>query len=63
MFGTTLPEADWAPIDTVLVLKGVIGVLAAVLGVLAVTAAAKNHREPAGNPAERHMSGGPPHTH
>ena len=56
MFGTTLPEADWAPIDTVLVLKGVIGVLAAALGVLAVTAAAKNHREPAGNPAERHMS-------
>jgi hypothetical protein len=47
MFGTTLPEADWAPIDTVLVLKGVIGVLAAVLGVLSLTVAAKNHREPA----------------
>ena len=63
MFGTTLPEADWAPIDTVLVLKGVIGVLAAVFGVLAVTADAKNHREPAGNPAERHISGGRAHTH
>jgi hypothetical protein len=50
MFGTTLPEAEWAPIDTVLLLKGVIGVLAAVLGVLALTAAAKNHRGPAGNP-------------
>lgn len=63
VFGTTLPEAEWAPIDTVLVFKGVIGVLAAALGGLAVTAAAKNHREPAGNPAERHMSGGPSHNH
>ena len=61
MFGTTLPEAAWAPIDTVLVLKGVIGVLAAVLGVLAIRAAAKGHRVPAGNPAERHMSGRPLH--
>ena len=56
MLGTTLSASDWAPIDTVLVLKGVVGVLAAVLGVLAVTAAAKNHGEPAGNPPERHLS-------
>ena len=55
MFGTTVPESDWAPIDTVLVVKGVIGVLAGALGVLAVTAAAKNHRDPAGNPAERRV--------
>jgi hypothetical protein len=60
MFGTTLPEADWAPIDTVLVLKGMIGVLAAVLGVLAVTAAPRHHREPAEYPAERHTSAEPP---
>jgi hypothetical protein len=55
MFGTTLPEADWAPIDTVLLIKGVIGVLAAVLGVLALTAAAKNHREPA-NPQAKTLT-------
>jgi hypothetical protein len=61
MFGTTLSEAAWAPIDTVLVLKGVTGVLAAVLGVLAIRAAAKGHRVPAGNPAERHVSGRPLH--
>jgi hypothetical protein len=61
MFGTAVPEAEWAPIDTVLVLKGVIGVLAAVLGVLAVTAAAKNRREAARNPAQRHVSGDRPY--
>lgn len=59
-FGSTLPEAAWAPIDTVLVLKGVIGVLAAVIGVLALTAAVKNHREPAAGPTEGQTSGGPP---
>ena len=32
------------------------------VGVRAVTAAARNHGEPQ-NPAERHLSGGPPHTH
>lgn len=57
MFGTTLPEADWAPIDTVMVFKGVIGVLAAVLGVLAVTAANNYRESPVEDPAERHMSG------
>ena len=47
IFGTALPEADWAPIDTALVLKAGIGVLAAIVGVLAVTAAAKHNREAA----------------
>jgi hypothetical protein len=61
MLGTTLTEAAWAPIDTVLVLKGVTGVLAAVLGVLAIRAAARGLRVPAGNPAERHVSGRPLH--
>jgi hypothetical protein len=43
IFGTSLPEADWAPIDTALMLKVVIGALAALVGVLAVTVAANNH--------------------
>jgi hypothetical protein len=48
-FGTVLPEADWAPIDTVLVIKAVIGVSAAIVGVL-VTTAAKDDHQPAGAP-------------
>jgi hypothetical protein len=47
MFGTALPEPDWAPIDTVLVIKAAIGVLAAAVGGLAATAAAKNNQKPA----------------
>jgi hypothetical protein len=43
MFGTALLEADWAPIDTVLVIKTSVGVLAAAVGGVAVTAAAKGH--------------------
>jgi hypothetical protein len=39
------------------VLKGVIGVLAAVVGVLAFTAAVKENVEPARNAAEKYMSG------
>jgi hypothetical protein len=45
MFGSAV--YDWAPIDTVLVLKAVIGILAAVLGTLTVTEAAKH--EPPGS--------------
>ena len=41
LFGTPPPEADWAAIDTVLVIKVVVGVLAAVVGVLTVAPAAK----------------------
>jgi hypothetical protein len=41
MFGMDAAEADWSLIDTVLVIKVVIGVLAAV-GALAVTGAAKD---------------------
>jgi hypothetical protein len=54
MFGTS-PESDWAPIDTVLMVKAAVGVSAAVVGILAATAAAKEHREPAGTggPAAR----------
>lgn len=40
MFGTTFPEADWAPIDIVLVLKGVIGV------VLPCSASSRSQRPP-----------------
>ena len=53
IFGTSLPDADWAPIDTALMLKVVIGVLAALVGVLAVTVAANNHREPARKPRRK----------
>lgn len=46
LIGAVLPETEWAPVDTALVLKVGVGVLAAVVGVLAVTAAAKTSAEP-----------------
>jgi len=42
LIGTTPPEAEWAPIDTVLVIKVLVGVLAAAVGVRAVRSAAAN---------------------
>jgi hypothetical protein len=50
IFGTSLPDADWAPIDTALMLKLVIGMLAALVGVFAGAVAANNHRVPARSP-------------
>lgn len=47
LFGTALPEAGWAPIDTVLVIKTLIGVAAAALGAVTVTAAVKDSQKPA----------------
>lgn len=44
LFGDTPPEADWAPADTVLVVKILVGVLAAFVGVLAVRSAADRNR-------------------
>lgn len=41
VFGNQPPEADWAPADTVLLMKALLGVLAAVVGVLAVRSAAR----------------------
>lgn len=46
LLGTPPPEADWAPIDTVLVIKVLIGVLAAVVGVLAVRAGGGDRDRP-----------------
>jgi hypothetical protein len=40
VFGSPPPEADWAPADTLLVIKVLVGVLAAVVGVLVVRSAA-----------------------
>jgi hypothetical protein len=54
-FGTTLPEAAWAPIDTFLALKAVVGVLTATLGVLVVTADDVKHFEQWGSSADRPM--------
>jgi hypothetical protein len=48
MFGIDASEAGWSLFDTVLVIKVVIGVLAAAVGALAVTAAAKDNQKPAG---------------
>jgi len=47
MFGTDASEAGWSLIDTVVLLKVAIGVLAAAVGALAVTAAAKRDEKPA----------------
>jgi hypothetical protein len=52
IFGTSLPDVDWVPIDTALLLKVVVGVLAVLVGVFAVTVAANNHRVPARSPGE-----------
>ena len=46
--GADASEAGWSLIDTVVLLKVVIGVLAAAVGALAVTAAAKDAEKPAG---------------
>jgi hypothetical protein len=46
LLGTAPAEADWAPIDTVLVIKILIGVLAAVVGVVAVRRAAGSDEDP-----------------
>jgi hypothetical protein len=48
MFGTDASEPGWGLIDTALVIKVVIGVLAAAVGALAVTAAAKDDEKPVG---------------
>jgi hypothetical protein len=48
LFGTDASEAGWSLIDTALVTKVTIGVLAAAIGALAVTAAAKDDQKPAG---------------
>jgi hypothetical protein len=48
MFGGDASEAGWSLIDTVVVLKVLIGLLAAVVGALAVTAAAKHDQKPGG---------------
>lgn len=45
LFGTRTWGPGWRPIDTVLVMEVVIGVLAAAVGALAVTAAAKDNQE------------------
>ena len=46
-------EAGWSLTDTLLVIKVAIGVLAGAVGVLAVTAAAKNEQEPRRNTSSR----------
>jgi hypothetical protein len=48
MFGADASEAGWSLIDTVVLIKVAIGVLAAAVGALAVTAAAKDHGQLAG---------------
>lgn len=48
LFGMDASAPGWSPIDTVLVIEVVIGVLAGAVGALAVTAAVRNIREPAG---------------
>jgi hypothetical protein len=48
VLGADASEAGWTVIDTVMVIKVVIGVLAAALGALAVTAAAKENQKPGG---------------
>jgi hypothetical protein len=46
LVGTGASEAGWSPTDTVLVIKVRIGLLAAAVGALAVTAAAKVNQKP-----------------
>jgi hypothetical protein len=48
MFGADASEAGWSLIDTVVLIKVAIGVLAAAVGALAVTAATKDHGQLAG---------------
>jgi hypothetical protein len=48
MFGADASEPGWSLADTALLIKVVIGVLAAAVGALAVTAAAKDNQKPAG---------------
>jgi len=47
MLGADASQAGWTLIDTVVVIKVAIGVLAAAVGALAVAAAAKEAQEPA----------------
>ena len=47
MFGALASELVWSLSDTVLVVKVVIGLLAAAVGAKAVTAAAKDNQKPA----------------
>lgn len=47
MFGTNASEPGWSLMYTVVVIKMLIGVLAAAVGALAVTAAAKGNQKPA----------------
>jgi hypothetical protein len=46
LFGMNASQAGWSPIDTVLVIKVVIGVLGGAVGALALTAAATGARKP-----------------
>ena len=46
-FGTNASEPGWSLMYTVVVIKVPIGVLAAAVGALAVTAAAKENQKPA----------------
>jgi hypothetical protein len=47
MLGMNVSEPGWSLIDTALAIKVVIGVFAAVVGALTVTAAARNNQQPA----------------
>ena len=69
MLGADASEAGWGVTDTVLVIKVLIGVLAAAVGTLAVTAAAREDQAPpapVGNPPatcsdEARLTGVEPH--
>jgi hypothetical protein len=56
LFGEIIAESGWSVTDTVLVIKVLIGVLAAGVGAVAVTAAARDDQSP---PAPRRRAGTP----
>jgi hypothetical protein len=58
MFGADASEAGWSLIDTVVVIKVPIGVLAAAVGAQAVTAAAKHDQNPGGRDRRLVPTGG-----
>ena len=57
LFASPPPEADWAPIDTVLVVKVLVGILVGVVGALAISpglrAAGAGRRTPAARRSRR----------
>lgn len=55
--GTDVSEPGWTLHDTVLVIKALVGVLAAAVGALAVTAAANDNQKPGGGRSEQDSSG------